>query len=428
MVKQGKPGDEWYVGQISPDVSRAPVQRIAIITEAYLPKVDGVSKLASLTASHHINEGRDVIIFAPNLTLEHDGKRYHTSEFPPHPTDGDYRSEAIVASVPSWRVSFFPKETRVGSHWLLRFRKQLADFRPDLVHLFSPAAFSLMGRRYARRHGVPLIANYQTDLPGYTHRYNLGFLKGYVWQYIRWLHNGATLNLIPTHMNIRDLKDREFENLRLWSRGVDKRRFNPDKRSLEMRQRMLNGQPDDNLIVLYVGRLANEKRVDLLEEVIDLDGVRVVIVGDGSTRAELQDQFGDRVTFMGFLKGEDLAQAYASADLFGFTGTNEVAGQVVKEAMASGLPVLVPNAGGIVDYVLDGINGYICQTEARDYREKVMRVRDNPEHRQQMALQALTYARQRSWEDTMAELERLYTEAYELHRARQRHQSSSASG
>jgi glycosyltransferase involved in cell wall biosynthesis len=89
---------------------------------------------------------------------------------------------------------------------------------------------------------------------------------------------------------------------------------------------------------------------------------------------------------------------------------------------------LVPNAGGIVDYVLDGINGYICQTEARDYREKVMRVRDNPEHRQQMALQALTYARQRSWEDTMAELERLYTEAYELHRARQRHQSSSASG
>jgi phosphatidylinositol alpha 1,6-mannosyltransferase len=187
-----------------------------------------------------------------------------------------------------------------------------------------------------------------------------------------------------------------------------------------MRARLLDGRPASSMIVLYVGRLANEKRVDLLRQVAQVPGVAVAIVGDGPTRPDLEQLFGHTATFLGFLTGEELAQAYASADVFGFTGTNEVAGQVVKEAMASGLPVLVPDSGGIVDYVMEGVNGHVCAIDSAAYAAQVVRLRDNPARRRQMGQNALAYARRLSWEDSMAELEKLYAEAVHLNARQQR--------
>lgn len=412
-------GDEWRVKPVSAGADRAPVQRVALITEAFLPKVDGVSKLTALTARHHLNMGREVLIYAPNLAL------------------GDLRTPAHldgarVIAVPSLSLPLVPPESRLGFPYLRL--GELWRFQPDLVHLFSPAALAWTGVHYARYHRVPLVANYQTDLPGYTHRYGLGFLEGTAWAYVRHLHSKATLTLVPTQHNLRDLRERGFERLRLWQRGADTACFSPAHRSAEMRRRLLGGRPDDSLLVLYVGRLAREKRIDLLRQVADLDGVALAIVGDGPLRGELERMFAGRATFTGYLTGADLSAAYASADIFGFTGTNEVAGQVVIEAMASALPVLVPYSGGIVDYVTHGVNGYICAINPADYARYVRILRDYPDRRRAMGAAARAFAGRLSWEDTMIRLERLYSEALELAgrspgiRARLRESVQQASG
>ncbi|MEW6578085.1 MAG: glycosyltransferase family 1 protein [Chloroflexota bacterium] len=392
-------GDEWRVNPITAGADRAPVQRVALITEAFLPKVDGVSKLTTLTARHHLNMGREVLIYAPSLTV--DDLRT------PATLDG-----ARVIAVPSMHPPLVPPESRFGFPYLKL--GELWRFQPDLIHLFSPAALAWTGVHYARYHGVPLIANYQTDLPGYTHRYGIGNLEGLAWAYVRHLHNKATLTLVPTQHNLRELRERGFQRLRLWQRGADTACFSPAHRSAEMRRRLLGDRPASRLLVLYVGRLAREKRVDLLREVADLDGVALAIVGDGPLRSELERLFGDRATFTGYLTGADLSAAYASADVFGFTGTNEVAGQVVIEAMASGLPVLLPNSGGIVDYVTHEANGYVCAIDPADYARYVRILRDYPDRRRAMAAAARAYASRLSWEDTMTRLERLYIEALEI--------------
>jgi len=396
-AKRGiRPGEEFQVGRISPNVSLAPVQRVAIFAEAFLPKIDGVSKTAVLVARHLQQTGRDVLIFAP----DNEG---HT----PH-----FLGPSQVITVPSMSFPNIP-ETKMAFPAPM-VTTYLDDFQPDLIHLFSPAVLSMAGVLFGKNRRIPVIANYQTDLPGYSTRYGYTLLSNVVRDGLRVMHNRAHLTLVPSHTIIRQLKGWGFRRLRLWARGFDSHRFSPDKRNPEMRRRLLNGKPDDSLLLLYVGRLATEKRVDLLREAARLDGVALAIVGDGAERPYLEDLFRGHAHFTGYLFGEELAQAYASADVFTFTGTNETFGQVVMEAMGSGLPVLVPNAGGVVDLVLDGMNGFICQEDPDDFRNKVQRLRDNPALRERLGRLALEYARSRPWETIMEELESYYWEAYRL--------------
>lgn len=396
-VEKGiKAGDEFQVGLIDPDIEIAPVKRVAIFAEAFLPKIDGVSKTAVLVARHLQNTGREVLIFAPD-------NNGHT----PH-----FLGRSQVISVPSLGLPLVP-ETKIAIPSLF-VTSHLDDFEPDLIHLFSPAILSMAGVLFGQNRRIPIIANYQTDLPGYTHRYGYGVLANPIKDALRVMHNRAHLTLVPSHTIIRQLKDWGFRRLRLWSRGLDWQRFMPEKRSPEMRQRLLAGRPEDSLIVIYVGRLATEKRVELLREVAKMKGIALTIIGDGAEREHLEDLFGGDAHFTGYMFGEDLAQAFASADIFAFTGTNETFGQVVMEAMGSGLPVLVPNSGGVVDLVLDGMNGFICQEDPDDYRNKVAYLRDFPERRHRMSVLALEYARNRPWERLMEELEGHYWEAWRL--------------
>lgn len=397
FLKKGvRPGDEFRVGPIRSTVKPAPIKKVAIFAEAFLPKIDGVSKTAVLVARHLMNMNRQVIIFAP----DNDG-------YTPKMLD-----DAPVISVPSWGLPFVP-ETKVGFPAPM-IATHLDEFQPDMIHLFSPAVLSVAGVLFGANRRVPVIANYQTDLPGYSARYGYSLLSNTIRDGLRVMHNRAHLTLVPSHTVIRQLKDWGFRRLRLWTRGVDGVMFNPNKRSVEMRQRLLAGRPDSSMVVIYVGRLATEKRVDLLQQVAKLPGVALTIIGDGAQREELETLFEGKVHFTGYMFGEELASAYASADLFAFTGTNETFGQVVTEAMASGLPVLVPNAGGVVDLVLDGMNGYICQEDPDDYRNKVVFMRDHPEQQKRMSELALEYAQTRPWERLMEELEDHYWEAWRL--------------
>lgn len=288
----------------------------------------------------------------------------------------------------------------------------LDEFKPDLIHMFSPALLSVSGMLYGRWHGLPVVANYQTDLPTYANHYGYDFLSHTLASWLRYIHNGCHLTLVPSTYTINQLRSGGYHRLRRWARGVDGEHFNPCRRSAFWRAKLLNGRDPKSLLCIYVGRLANEKRVDLLLETARTPGIALTIIGDGALRDELEAQFaGTGTHFMGYLYGEDLADAYASADVFMFTGACETFGQVVQEAQASGLPAVVIDQGGVVDLVKEGETGYICAGDSDAFAQVARFLRDHPEQRQQMAENARHCAESRPWSAIMTQLEGYYTEA-----------------
>jgi glycosyltransferase involved in cell wall biosynthesis len=278
--------------------------------------------------------------------------------------------------------------------------QELAAFQPDLVHLVNPASLGWVGLRHARALGVPIVASYQTDIPGYAVRYGLGLLQDPLWAYFRWIHNQADLNLCPSCFTQAQMEAQGFQRVEVWGRGVDTERFNPVHYSEPWRLRLSGGCPELPLL-LYVGRLAVEKRVDWLHPMlISLPEVRLGIVGDGPQRAALEDTFAHTPTvFTGYLHGQALAHAYASADLFVFPSANETLGNVVLEAMASGLPVIAPRSGGLVDHVVDGENGFLFEPDdVEDMAARIRNLISDPVYARQLGAAARAYAELQTWE------------------------------
>jgi glycosyltransferase involved in cell wall biosynthesis len=285
-----------------------------------------------------------------------------------------------------------------------------------MVHLFSPAIMSMGGVLAARRRGIPVIANYQTDLPGYARlHYGLKVIAPMIDRWLRFIHNRSHLNLVPTDFTLHELRAQGYHRLRVWSRGVDGERFNPAHRSDAMRQRLLNGRDPNSLICLFVGRVAPEKRIDLLLDVARLPGVALTVIGDGAARHDLEALFaGTDTHFAGYMVGDELAEAYASSDVFTFAGSNETFGQVVHEGMAAGLPVVVINQGGVTDLIEHGVNGFLCEADPAAFAEAVKKLRDDPETRQKMGRASRQIAEQHPWDAIMAQLEDHYRFAREL--------------
>ncbi len=387
-------GDEYTLNPPDPSVELAPVRRVAIIAEAFLPKVDGVSKTAFLTLRYLQQTGREVLVFAPDTAPPQVG-------------------ETEVVALPSLGIAQAP-ETRVALP-SLTVASRLEEFQPDLIHMFSPALLSVSGMLTARLRHIPVIANYQTDLPGYAERYGMPVFSQPMRDWLRFIHNGCHLTLVPSKTTYDQLNQWGYHRLRYWGRGVNLKRFNPEHRSDEWRARLLNGRDPHSLVCVYVGRLANEKRVDLLLEVARLPGVALTIIGDGGKREELENLFaGTGTHFTGYLFGEELGHAFASADVFCFTGPNETFGQVVQEAMASGLPSVVINQGGVADLVIEGETGFICPDDPQAFADAVRHLRNHPALREQMAFKARQLASQRPWEKILAQLETHYGEAVTL--------------
>ena len=367
---------------------------MAIFAESFLPKVDGVSKTAYLTTRYLQETGREVLVFAPDIAPTQIGP-------------------SKVVPMPSIGVRVAP-ETRIALPNLM-INQHLDAFQPDLIHLFSPALLSVSGMLAGRRRHIPVIANYQTDIPAYANHYGLSLFSRPSRDWLRFVHNGCHLTLVPSNYTLNQLQKWGYKRLRRWGRGVNTTGFSPQRRSDEWRARLLNGRDPSALVAIYVGRLANEKRIDLLLEVARTPGIALTIIGDGALRGDLEAQFaGTGTHFMGYLFGDDLAQAYASADVFMFPSPSETFGQVVQEAMASGLPAVVINQGGVVDLVEDGQTGYICEPDAGAFAAAVQRLRDNPEARARMAHQARCNAEAHPWSAIMAQLEGYYAEALRM--------------
>ena len=334
--------------------------------------------------------------------------------FAPSPTIPAIGATPIYG-VPSLWMPFYA-EVRVTPPWPL-ILPVLRDFKPDLIHLFSPAGLGALGMAAGEWFDVPVIANYQTDLPAYAQSYGYGLLRQPMIDFLRFIHNGCHLTLAPSRTTLAELRGWNFHRLRLWERGIDSERFNPAHADPTWRARLLAGRDPSRLLVLYVGRIAKDKHLTTLHTLAHEPGVALTLIGGGDYQAELQAQFADSdAHFTGALFGDELTRAYAAADVFVFPGPEETFGQVVLEAMASGLPVIVTDRGGPQTMVHEGHNGFICAVDdGAAFTDRVRLLRDNPLLRVQMSRAARTYASARPWIAVMQQLERYYQEAQHLH-------------
>jgi phosphatidylinositol alpha 1,6-mannosyltransferase len=306
--------------------------RVAIVAESFLPHVNGVSNSVIRTLEHLRRTGHEAVVIAPDTPHgEEPADRLH---------DG-----IRVHRVPSW---MFPKVTSLPLGLPLpRILRVLRGFEPDVVHLASPALLGWGGVKAARRLGVPTVAVYQTDVPGFAASYGIGVTERAAWAWFKHLHRLADRTLAPSTATMESLVAHGIPRVHKWARGVDMIGYAPSARDEALRQ---HWSPDGKPVVGFVGRLAPEKHVERLTSLAAAGDVQVVIVGDGVDRAKLQSAMPTAV-FTGALYGEELAKAYASMDVFVHAGEHETFCQVVQEALASGLPVIAPDAGGPRDLV-----------------------------------------------------------------------------
>jgi phosphatidylinositol alpha 1,6-mannosyltransferase len=323
--------------------------RVAIVAESFLPHVNGVSNSVVRILEHLRRTGHEALVIAPDT--------------PPGQPPADRIHDGIrVHRTPS---RMFPKVTTLPLGVPTpRMTRALRGFDPDIVHLASPALLGWGGVRAARRLGVPTVAVYQTDVPGFAESYGIGITARAAWAWFRHLHGLADRTLAPSTVTMESLVAHGFPRVYHWARGVDVIRYAPSARNETLRQLW---SPDGKPIVGFVGRLAPEKHVERLIGLANSGTVQMVIVGDGVDRAKLQSAMPTAV-FTGALYGEQLAEAYASMDVFVHAGEHETFCQVVQEALASGLPVIAPEAGGPRDLVtpwrtglLLGVNEFEAQ-------------------------------------------------------------------
>lgn len=371
--------------------------RVAIISETFLPKVDGIVKVACLLLDHLSQRGIEALVIAP---------RYG---------DSASYNDVQVHSLPSLSFPLYP-EARLGFATFALYR-DLAAFQPDVAHLFHPVMAGIPAMMMLKWMGAPTVSSFHLDYARLAPQFrlgavDLGFTRPLIDELTKSVFNWADCSLAPSKLVQRQMRRLGIDNVGLWRRGVDAEVFHPRFRSAAMREAMTDGNPDSTLL-LYVGRLSDEKQIEHIRPTLEqLPNTRLALVGDGPARAQLEQYYADLpVKFMGYLRGERLSQAYASADIFVFPSRLETFGLVVIEAMASGLPVVAARVGGVGDMVSEGVNGYTFESGDRAaLLEGARKIASNQENRRWMGEQARVYAEGQSWEAIMDELIEVYAE------------------
>jgi phosphatidylinositol alpha 1,6-mannosyltransferase len=317
--------------------------RIAIITESFPPDVNGVAHSVVRVAEHLVHRGHLPLVIAPAPS----SATRRVAGAHPYP----------VVRIPSVALPGY-RSFRLGVP-CRRLTEALIAHAPDVVHLASPFVLGARGIALSNQHRLPAVAVYQTDIAAYARAYRIGSGGRAAWRWLRTIHNGAERTLAPSRASAAALMANGVRRVWLWRRGVDTARFDPAKRHAGVRRVLA---PGGEMLVGYVGRLAVEKRVDLLAAACRLPGVRVVIVGDGPARRDLERALPGAL-FLGARHGEQLARLYASFDVFAHPGPYETFGQTLQEALASGLPVVAPAAGGPLDIVEPGVTGTLVPPE-----------------------------------------------------------------
>jgi glycosyltransferase involved in cell wall biosynthesis len=369
--------------------------RIAIIAEVFLPKIDGVVNRTLNLIRHLVRSGDELTVVCPQA-------------------QGCTECPVPVLGVPSFSFPLYP-EYRVGLP-----DRQLAlalkRFAPQVIHYINPFGFGFRCADVLRkaRVRVPTVFSFHTLYGEFVRQYKgLGPLSRLLWWLTREYHNRADLNLTVSAAMQEDLIRRGFRRVELWPPAVDSDLFHPGRAHPAMRARLSGGRPDRPLL-LTVSRLAPEKNVGFLADVIrQIPEACLAIVGDGPTRPALERCFaGSDSRFLGYLKGEELAAAYASADAFVYASETETMGNVVLEAMACGRAVVAPNAGGIPNLMSHGATGFLYAPRDLQGAVRLTRALLTEEGLRARVGQAARQAiEERNWEQSVGRVRQVYAEA-----------------
>ncbi|WP_082575163.1 glycosyltransferase family 4 protein [Arthrobacter sp. Soil763] len=363
--------------------------RIALVAESFLPQMNGVTHSILRVLEHLQGRGDEVLVIAPSTQDTGVPDEVHG---------------ARVHRLPSVPLAGYTN-VRVALGGVARVKRILAGYAPDVVHLASPFVLGWRAAQAAHQLGIPTVAVYQTEVPGYAARYGVPFLENWAWNRVEQIHLLASRTLVPSSFALHQFRGRGIPRVRMWRRGVDTLRFNPAKRDDAWRATVA---PGGERIIGYVGRLAVEKQVEDLAVLADVPGTRLVIVGDGPQRGALEAALPTAV-FTGFLGGEDLARAVASFDLFVHPGEFETFCQTIQEAMASGVPVVATGRGGPLDLVENSRTGWLYEPgDLGALRSRVMDLTGDDAKRRAFAAAAHASVQGRTWHALGEELVRHY--------------------
>jgi len=310
-------------------------------------------------------------------------------------------------------LAFYPECRITVLNWV-RMNKRLDDFKPDVIFLMTEFSVGLSGLRYGKKKGIPVVSNYSTNFGTILGSYKLSpFIKP-LNKYLTWFHNEANLTVTPSRESEKVLKSLEVVHTAIFTRGIDFHRFSPKKASKKFREDYKIG---DRISLLYVGRLSPEKDLDVLRDAMFLlnqefgDRISLTITGDGPMKDEVVETMPDNVVFTGYKKGEDLAEIYASADIFAFPSSFETFGNVVLEAMASGIPAVGVREGGVMNIIDHGKTGYLAEPkDPESFAAYLRKLIVNQVERKGFALEGRAYAASKSWKSVFDNLMALFEE------------------
>jgi glycosyltransferase involved in cell wall biosynthesis len=372
--------------------------RLTLVTETYFPQVNGVSRTLGQLVRVLTEAGDEVQLIHPDYG---------------EPSSDPSRYLVRSVSLPFYKELLLPLPPFGGA------RRAIDAFRPDLVHIATEATLGLTLLRHVLRRKIPTVSSFHTNFDQYTAHYRVGWTRWAIWRYLRWFHNRTRETYVPSQSTLDDLAARGFERLVLWPRGVDAAVFRPDRPGRDRVRAALGFGPHD-VVIGHVSRLAAEKNVgylaDALERVVAArPQAKLLIVGDGPSRRSLEARLGRAAAFAGYRSGDDLADHYAAADLFAFASKTETFGNVILEAMASGLPVVALRAGGPGDTIQDGVTGLLIDpaAPAQDFADALLRLVVDADFRRRTAESARAYALTQTWEAIMGGLRERYRRVLE---------------
>jgi glycosyltransferase involved in cell wall biosynthesis len=342
------------------EVMQKMTMNIALFTDTYTPDVNGVAKTLARWVAFLKKQGHQVRVFAPeakgapSTSHEEAVKRYKSLPFFLYPE--------LQAALPN----------------PLDVKQSLQEFKPDIIHVATPFNLGLFGRHYALKNNIPFVASYHTNLDQYLTSYKLEWAESLLEKYLYWFHKDCEKVYAPSNDTATHLINQQYPNVCLWKRGVDATLFKPIEEHTHSRESILRRYdiPPDKFTLLYVGRLATEKNLDFLLNTLNKlpqhiqQTAQMVLVGDGPMRDEIEQRMKEMdisVYLLGFKGGEELAEIYASADVFFFPSATETFGNVVLEALASGVPVIGANAGGVKELIESGHSGFLCPADKQLY-------------------------------------------------------------